>query len=149
MDVPSELGEELRAAIGELVRATRVADTLPANQAAALGLLERVGPMTIAQLAESCRIRHQSMTVIVQQLVSRGEAASSRHPNDGRAQLVTVTDAGRRAIVRDRENRARRLNEVIDARLSDAEKKQLELVIPIIMRLASGEASSTGAAKPQ
>ena len=142
MDVHSELGEELRAAIGELVRATRVADSLPANQAAALGLLERDGPMTTAQLAEICRIRHQSMTVVVQQLVGRGEASSSRHPHDGRAQLVTVTEAGRRAIARDRESRARRLNAVINARLNDAEKEQLEQVIPLIVRLASAEPPS-------
>ncbi|MFC5502623.1 MarR family winged helix-turn-helix transcriptional regulator [Lysinimonas soli] len=137
MDEQSGLGEELRAAIGELVRATRVEDALPANQAAALGLLERDGPKTTAQLAEGCRIRHQSMTAIVQHLAARGEVGSSRHPEDGRAQLVTLTEAGRRAVARDRQNRAARLDDVIATRLSDDEKEQLRRAIPLISRLAS------------
>ncbi|GGF10218.1 MarR family winged helix-turn-helix transcriptional regulator [Subtercola lobariae] len=143
MTTSDTLGERLRAAVGELVRATRTANQLPANQAAALGELEREGPRTTAQLAASCRIRHQSMTSIVQQLIARGEVMSTSHPTDGRAQLLSITADGRSVIVRDRENRAGRLAHEIDTQLSEDEREALSSAVTLIERLARAERESS------
>lgn len=63
------LAEDLRQAIGELVRAVRAADTMPSGEAAILGHLDRGGPQTTADLAHRRGVTHQSAAKSVKELL--------------------------------------------------------------------------------
>jgi len=135
-----ETARQLRFVIGQLVRRLR-ADTagaagLPAPQVAILGWLDRDGPMTTSELAAAQLVRHQSAARAVGQLVEQKLAVLRPHPSDGRKQLVTITAAGRRALVRQREQRAGWLATVIEERLSPAEQRTLTKAIALLARLA-------------
>jgi len=131
------LAEELRATIGSLVRRTRAADVLPGNQAAALGLLDRGGAATIAELASRSGVRHQSMSRVVGQLREQGAVRSAADPRDGRSVLLHITDRGRLLLNQDRCRRADQLAGAIDAELDAAEREQLARAIELLQRLTA------------
>lgn len=131
------LAEELRATIGSLVRRARAADALPGNQAAALGLLDREGAATIAELASRSRVRHQSMSRVVGQLREQGAVRAAADPRDGRSVLLHITDRGRRLLNQDRRRRADQLAGAIDAELDPAEREQLARAIELLQRLTT------------
>lgn len=130
----------LRLVIGQLVRRIR-ADTagaagLPPPQVAVLGWLDRDGPMTTAELATAQLVRHQSAARAVGQLAEQRLVALKAHPADRRKQLVTITPAGRRALVRQRAQRAGWLATAIDEQLSPAEQRTLARATELLSRLA-------------
>src|SRR3954470_13869018 len=90
----------LRLVVGELSRhlraQTRGPTTLPLPQAAALGWLDRDGPMTTSQLAAAQAVRHQSASRVVSQLVARRMVVVRAHPTDARKQVVHLTASGRK-----------------------------------------------------
>jgi DNA-binding MarR family transcriptional regulator len=131
-----ELGQELRAVISELTRKAKAQEELPTNRAAALGHLDRSGPATIAQLAQACHIRHQSMTAIVQQMSAQGEVTAQPHPSDRRAVLYELTSAGRAELERDRQVRARWLAESIQTRFG-GNIQGVEAAIEVLRSLQS------------
>lgn len=131
------LAEELRATIGSLVRRTRAADVLPGNQAAALGLLDREGATTIAELASRSGVRHQSMSRIVGQLREQGAVHSAADPRDGRSVLLRITDRGRLLLNQDRCRRADHLAGAIDAEFDAAEREQLARAVELLQRLTA------------
>jgi len=131
------LAEELRATIGSLVRRTRAADVLPGNQAAALGLLDREGAATIAELASRSGVRHQSMSRVVGQLREHGAVRSAADPRDGRSVLLHITEPGSRLLDQDRRRRADQLAGAIDAELDAAEREQLARAVELLQRLTA------------
>ncbi|MDY7105211.1 MAG: MarR family transcriptional regulator [Actinomycetota bacterium] len=134
----AELGEELRTVIGELVRRARTSDELAASHAAALGHLDREGPATVAELAERCRVRHQSMAAVASRMTQQGEVESRPHPADGRARLLTITAAGRAELQRDRARRAAWLAAAIDAG-PPGTHRDVAHAITVLRRLAEAE----------
>jgi DNA-binding MarR family transcriptional regulator len=133
---PVRLAEDLRAAIGTLVRSVRQVDRLPAGEAAALGVLDRDGPCTTAQLATRRRVRHQSMAKIVRRLAGAGLVERFPHGTDGRMVLLRITSDGRRALDDERAHRADWLASAIVGELSIAQRSQLALCVPLLAKLA-------------
>ena len=131
------LAEGLRASIGALVRRARATDVLPGSQAAALGLLDREGAATIAELASRSGVRHQSMSRVAGQLREQGAARAAPDPRDGRSVLLHITDRGRRLLDQDRSRRADQLARAIDAELDAAEREQLARAVELIRRLTT------------
>ncbi|MFJ3787362.1 MarR family winged helix-turn-helix transcriptional regulator [Kitasatospora sp. NPDC090091] len=131
-----ELAADLRAAVGELVRALRPGDALPQNQAAVLGLLVRDGrACTVAELAAHQRVRHQSMARTVALLVEAGLVVQQPHATDGRKLLVTPTEAGRSALFEQRARREARIAAAIEARLDPGERETLRAAVALLRRL--------------
>jgi DNA-binding MarR family transcriptional regulator len=62
---------------------------------AALVALDSCGPLRVTDLVARERISQPGMTGLVSRLADAGLVARSNHPNDGRARLVAITDAGR------------------------------------------------------
>ncbi|MBV6699514.1 MarR family transcriptional regulator [Kitasatospora aureofaciens] len=131
-----DLAAELRAAIGELVRALRPDDTLPQNQAGVLGLLVRdERAYTVAELAARQRVRHQSMARTVALLTETGLVTQQPHATDGRKLLITATEAGRAALLEQRARREARIAAAIEARLTPEEQAQLRASVDLLRRL--------------
>lgn len=57
----------------------------------------RLGPANQRALADALRVTSRNITGLVDGLVEAGPVARSRHPDDRRATLVSLTDAGARA----------------------------------------------------
>lgn len=102
------LASELRTSVMRLARRLRRMRTdtsLSLGQLAALGTLDRHGPLTPGQLAEHERVQPPSMTRIVKALETEGYVARCAHETDGRQVVVSVTDAGRKLLKEDRRQR--------------------------------------------
>jgi DNA-binding MarR family transcriptional regulator len=136
VDVP-ETARELRLVIGQLARRVRAGVDLPTPQAAVLGHLDREGPLSTSELAARQRVRHQSMSRTVGQLITLGLVASGPHPQDGRKILLTLTEAGRTEIGAQRTRRADWLAEAIASELAPDEQRALADVVPLLSRLAA------------
>jgi DNA-binding MarR family transcriptional regulator len=140
MNRTAALASTLRVSIMRLarrLRAERDADGLSLSQMATLGTLDRHGPLTPRDLAEHEKVQPPSMTRILAGLEERGLIVRTRHSTDGRAHLVSLTDAARELIKEDRRRRdawlARRL-----AELSQHEREVLRSAAAIIDRIAQG-----------
>src|SRR4051794_39245322 len=83
MSDPAALAHRLRGCVGNLVRATRSSDRMSPTAAAVLDLLDRQGPMTVADLAAARGVRHQSMAANAGELLEVGYLERSSHPLDG------------------------------------------------------------------
>jgi DNA-binding MarR family transcriptional regulator len=132
------LAEALRRAIGTLVRVIREKTaTEKSAQSETLGLLEREGAMNVAALAQRRGVTHQSMRVVVAQLVSDGLIERRRHPDDGRSWLLSLSRAGRAQVRRDRRARSARIGMLIEATLSAAERDQLRASVELLNRISA------------
>ncbi|WP_026792814.1 MarR family winged helix-turn-helix transcriptional regulator [Pleomorphomonas oryzae] len=131
------LGEALRRVVGTFVRSIRrEADTPTSSQSETLGLLDRQGAMSVAGLAAERKVKHQSMRLVVEQLETNGLVTRLPNPEDGRSQLVALSDEGRAALARSRSARQQQIAALIDTRLSDADRQVLRAAIEIIERLS-------------
>lgn len=64
----------------------------------ALSVLREKGPLRLGVLADNCRVRQPTMTVIVDSLLSSGYVVRRPDPDDGRANLHELTEAGEAAL---------------------------------------------------
>lgn len=131
------LAEDLRWVTGKFVRSVRLqAGTPTTSQSETLGLLERQGPMSVADLAAHRKVKHQSMRLVVAQLEATDLVARRPDPADGRSGLVSLTTHGRQALEQSREARTMHIAALIEQRLSDDERRVLEAAIAVIERLS-------------
>ena len=103
MTADTALASELRTTVMRLARRLRNqrADTsMSLNQLAALGTLDRHGPLTPGELAAHERVQPPSMTRIIGKLEEAGYVTRTDHPTDRRQVLVAVSPNGK-AILRD------------------------------------------------
>lgn len=130
------LAEQLRATLGKFVRGIKAeANTPTTSQSETLSLLERVGPLSVAELAECRNVRHQSMRLVVGQLEAEGLINKSPNPADGRSQLLSITGSGQERLSRSRDARTSQIAKVITERLSDEDRRTLIAAILVIGRL--------------
>jgi DNA-binding MarR family transcriptional regulator len=74
---------------------------LTPSQTSVLSRLDKDGEASVSDLAAAERVRHQSVAATVGVLVESGLVARRPDPEDGRRQLVFVTDSGH-AFLEDR-----------------------------------------------
>lgn len=130
------LGEELRRVVGTFVRSIRrEADTPTSSQSETLGILDRQGPMSVAGLAAERKVKHQSMRLVVEHLEAAGLVKRLPNPDDGRSQLIALSDEGRAALARSRAARQQHIASLIEARLTDADRQVLRAAIEVIQKL--------------
>jgi DNA-binding MarR family transcriptional regulator len=102
------------------------ADTsLGLGQLAALGTLDRHGPMTPGELAAHERVQPPSMTRTVKALEETGYLTRTPHPTDGRQVVLALTAAGERMLKEDRRQREAWLAQ----RLRDLSAEDRELLL--------------------
>ena len=102
------LASELRTTVMRLARRLRnqrADTTMSLSQLAALGTLERCGPLTPGELAGLERVQPPSMTRVVAALETAGLVTRTGHPTDRRQVLVAVSAAGKVLLKGDRRRR--------------------------------------------
>ena len=136
------LASELRAAVMRL-RRRLAAERDPANelslgQMTVLALLLRLGDQSVGELARAERVQPPSMTRTVNCLEQGGYVVRRAHESDGRQVVVSVTEAGRTAVLADRRRRdvwlAQRLR-----RLGPDERAALRAAAPVLAALAQAD----------
>ena len=138
-DDVAELAEDLRQSVSAFVRAVRQRTGTPKSaQSETLDLLESLGSMNVAALADRRGVTHQTMRLVVAGLEADGLVRQLADPTDRRSRLVSITSDGLLALSHARANRAVYITDAIYSLLSPKERKQLKDAIPILNRLSDG-----------
>ena len=135
---PEDVAAALRVSIGLFVRRLRQAPvqgdlTLP--EISALSRLDRAGPATPGQLAKVEQISPQAMGVTLSGLEERGLVKRRPDPADGRRAVMSLTEAGRRAVRDKRTARNEQLAKALSDGFTRAELQTLMAAAPLIERL--------------
>ncbi len=128
---------DLMQAVGTLLRRVRGESGnvgLSWSQAAAMGRLERQGPMSTAELARAETVKPQSMGALLAELEQDGLVRRDPHPTDGRQILFSLTDAG---IATRRQRHAAKLAWLSAAieQFDERERRTLADAIALVKRL--------------
>lgn len=134
--------EEVRAALSALFAAERRyrarsrtdGDRLPLSHVRALLAIETQGTATAGDLAIASDLRPASVTAMLDHLSAEGLVQRRRSEEDARCAVITLTEAGSRALA---ERKAQWLQFGIDA-LSDRSDEELEAGVAILRALAEG-----------
>lgn len=134
-----EVAAGLRVSVGMLVRRLRLVPApgeLTIPESSALARLDRGGPATASALARIEQISPQSMGATLSGLEARGFIERRPDPRDGRRIVLSLSDAGLRALRDKRNAKTERLAQVLASGFTDTELKQLREAVPLIERLA-------------
>ena len=118
-----------------LIRNQRVDMSVTLTQLSAMGSLYKHGPMSAGELAACERVQPPSMTKVLAHLETRGLVRRDAHPADRRQAIISVTDAGRDLIERERNSRDAWLSKRL-ANLTAEERALLRNVLPVLDKLA-------------
>jgi len=135
VDVPL-VASELRVVLGQLVRRLRAEHRFSLAHGIVLGRLDREGTSSTSDLAAAERVRPQSMAQTVGELEADGLLSRRADPADGRRALLELTDAGRRKLQADRQQREGWLTQAIAEGLSEQEQRALADAVALLARLA-------------
>jgi DNA-binding MarR family transcriptional regulator len=119
----------------EVLRRLTPREQLSLTAASTLRRLERSGPHRLCELHAPEGVSQPAMTQLVTRLERDGLAARGSDPEDGRAVVVSITDAGRAAVARRREGRARALSELLQ-QLPAADHAAIVAALPAMERLS-------------
>ncbi|GLK85374.1 MarR family winged helix-turn-helix transcriptional regulator [Ancylobacter defluvii] len=90
------LGEQLQSDTQALLDALDPA--VPSGQHPFLAALDRLGPLTVGDLAQALGVSQPGVTRTVARLVERGLAEAKPGPEDQRQKIVSLTAAGRQLV---------------------------------------------------
>ncbi len=123
---PDDVAARLYVAVGRLVRVLRRTGTAEVSPGAfsALAALSAAGPLRPGDLAVREGVAAPTMTRIVAGLEESGYVRRAPDPQDGRAVLVDLTDAGAALLVGERSTRSAELRKRVDA-LPEADRTAL------------------------
>ena len=136
LDTPARL----RMAIGHLSRrlrstaAARDAGLTPTAISILLSVV-RMGPIRLAQLADSEGVNPTMLSRVVATMVQDGLLERSHDEGDRRAAWVEATAAGRKLADRMRRERTGAVNLALEA-LSEADRRRIEKALPALEALA-------------
>ena len=112
----------------------RVTMQLPFAQARLLSTIEDQGAARISDLAALDHCSQPTMTTQVRRLEDAGLVTRAIDPADGRAVLISITDAGVAALARVRIDRGAAIDPFLE-RLDDADRHTLADAIRVMRRL--------------
>lgn len=127
----------LRVAVLRLSRRLRKHDLagLTPSQLSTLASVGKTGPVRLGDLAAAERIAPSTLTRLVSVLEDRGYLLRTPAPDDARAYLVTVTDAGREVLARIRDEATTLLTDILRT-LPEEQAAALNAALPALERLA-------------
>lgn len=119
----------------EVLRRLTPRSELSLTAASTLRRLERSGPHRLCELYAPEGVSQPAMTQLVTRLEKEGLAQRGGDPADGRAVVVSITEAGRAAVTRRREGRAQALSALMSG-LSETEYAAIAAALPALERLS-------------
>ncbi|GGL63453.1 MarR family transcriptional regulator [Streptomyces fumigatiscleroticus] len=137
-DSAARAARELRVVFSRLRRRIRQVardDDLTPSQVSALTLVGKHGAATASALAAAEGVRPQSMAATLAALDQHGLIRRSPDPDDGRRQLVTLTDAGRARIEDNQQLREEWLARAFQDRCTEDERRTLLRAMALLERL--------------
>ncbi|AUI57796.1 MarR family winged helix-turn-helix transcriptional regulator [Amycolatopsis sp. BJA-103] len=129
---------DIRVAFSRLRRRLREnygSGDLTPSQTSVLSRLDKDGEASVSDLAALEGIRHQSIATTVGVLVERGLAARRPDPEDGRRQLIFVTDDGRAFLDERRRAGEGWLAQVLETQCTEAERRTLIEAAAVLERV--------------
>ena len=137
-DAPFDLAAGLRLAVMRLARRLRQsADTgITPSMLSALSSIERLGPLSLGDLASAERVTPATLSVIVGRLERAGLIERESDPADGRVVLVSVSPHGKRLMERSRRRKTAYLARGLE-RLDTSDREALARALPALERLLS------------
>jgi len=143
--------EELHDALSDLVRVYQFRDRdricchdVSVTQCYALETLLESGPMTVNALAAALYLDKSTTSRVIATLERKEYVVRSPHPDDGRAQLVSVTPAGARLCRRIQADLVAETKKIA----SDLEPKVREGAVVLLRRLAQSARARSGLGEP-
>jgi DNA-binding MarR family transcriptional regulator len=130
---------DVRVVFNRLRRRLReVADTqdLTPSQVSALTLVDKAGAASASALATAEGVRPQSMAATLAALDQQGLIQRRPDPQDGRRQLVTLTEAGRERAAGNRQARVEWLTRALEDRCTEEERGTIIEAMTLLERLA-------------
>lgn len=106
--------------------------SIPRSQVYLLRLLDRRGPISMSEMANSLGISLSGCTALVDRAVEAGWVERRRDPNDRRVVLVGVSPAGEQALTQIRQTRAR----ILARYLTRLEADEIETLANLLDRAA-------------
>lgn len=129
------------------LRQERGAGSLSPNPLSVLGHLRRHGPSSPGEVAAGERQRPQSLTRVFAELEAEGLIVREPGTVDRRQSVLSLTEAGHRALERDMAERDAWLSEALTS-LSPTERGVLELAAAIMERLADADVRAAAQKPP-
>jgi DNA-binding MarR family transcriptional regulator len=129
---------DLRVVFSRLRRRLRnvaIGADLTPSQTAVLTRLWKEGASSASGLAGAEQVRPQSMATIVAALEQRGLIERTPDPEDGRRQVVSLTEAGRERAESDRQVREEWLARAMQERYSERERRIILDALSLLERL--------------
>jgi DNA-binding MarR family transcriptional regulator len=110
-------------------------EDLTPSQTAVLIRLVKDGPASTSQLAGAERVRPQSMATTLAGLDRHGLIARAPDPEDGRRQVITLTQVGRSHAEHDRKVREEWLVRAMQDRYTDQERSVINEALALLERI--------------
>lgn len=133
-----EVGADLRRAVVRLYsrfRSERVPGEVPDAALHVLVVLEKQGPKSLSDLAETARVTLGSMSQTVRRLEQLAHVTKSRAADDRRKVLFTLTDQGRTAVTESLGHRRGWLNDRL-SEFTAAERDDIARAAALLLRIA-------------
>jgi len=130
--------QELRVVFSRLRRLLKdfaTGEDLTPSQTAVLITLWKDGASSTSALAGAERVRPQSMATIVAALDGHGLIRRAPDPDDGRRQVLTLTEAGRERAESDRRAREEWLARSLQDQFSERERRVIVEALSLLQRL--------------
>ncbi|MEU3982068.1 MarR family transcriptional regulator [Streptomyces sp. NPDC026672] len=138
-DSAARAARDLRVVFSRLRRRIREVsqDTdLTPSQESALTLVGKHGAATASALASAEGVRPQSMATTLAALDQHGLIRRAPDPEDGRRQLVTLTEAGRARVEGNRQAREEWLARAFQDRFTEDERETVRRALALMERLS-------------
>ncbi|MDR6952428.1 DNA-binding MarR family transcriptional regulator [Ancylobacter sp. 3268] len=129
------LGEQLQSDTQALLDALDPA--VPSGQHPFLAALDRLGPLTVGDLAQALGVSQPGVTRTVARLVERGLVEAKPGPEDQRQKIVSLTAAGRQLVEAARSELWPRIDAAVTELCRDLSGPLLAQLTAIEDRLAS------------
>lgn len=96
-----------------------------------LAVLDDIGPASVSQLAAADSTSQPTMSAQVSALVTEGYVVKTPDPSDARAQVLSLTDAGRAHLLANR----RRIADAVRSGLAGHSDEQIAVAVAVLKSL--------------